>query len=53
VGAHVDGHTVDESRKIGAVVEIEAADQILVSLAFAAVDRDDKARNGLEQLSAR
>src|SRR5438132_675940 len=30
--AHVDGHPVDESRKIGAVVEIEPAQQILVRL---------------------
>ena len=35
------------------MVEIEAAQEILVGLAVAAVLRDDEARHGLEQLAVR
>ncbi len=43
VGAHVDRHAVDRDGEIGAVVEIEAAQEILVGLAVAAVLGDDQA----------
>jgi hypothetical protein len=44
-------HAQDGRRKIGAVVEIEAAQVVLVRLALATVLADDEARHGLEQLS--
>ncbi len=43
VSAHVDRHVVDRDCEISAVVEIEAAQEILVGLAVAAVLRDDQA----------
>ena len=45
------GNAVDAGREIGAVIEIEAAQEILVGLAVAAVLRDDEARHGLQQLA--
>jgi hypothetical protein len=35
VRGHVDGHAVDRGREVGAVVEVEAAQEILVRLAVA------------------
>jgi hypothetical protein len=35
VGSHVDRHAVDPDGEIGAVVEIEAAQEVLVGFAFA------------------
>ena len=43
VGAHVDRHAVDRDGEVGAVVEVEAAQEILVGFALAAVLRDDEA----------
>ena len=43
VGAQVDRHVVDGDRNVGAVIEIEAAQEILVGLAFAAVLRHRQA----------
>ena len=43
MGAHVDRHAVDRDGEIGAVVEVEAAQEILVRFAFAAVLGDDQA----------
>ena len=43
VRAHVDGHAVDRDRQIGAVIEIHAAQKILVGLAVAGVLGDDQA----------
>jgi hypothetical protein len=51
VRAHVDGHAVDADREVRAVVDIEAADEILVGFAFAAVLRDDEARHRLEHFA--
>jgi hypothetical protein len=42
VGTHVDRHVVDRDSQIRAVVEIEAAQEILVGLAVAAVLGDDQ-----------
>ena len=47
---HVDWHAVDEGCKIGAVIEIETTQQILVSLAFARMRRDGQSGDRLEQL---
>src|SRR3954467_1711407 len=43
MSAHVDRHVVDGKRQIGAVVEIIAAQEILVSFALARMLRDDQA----------
>ena len=48
MGAHVDRHVVDRDRKIGAVIEIVAAQEILVGFAFATVLRHDQSGHGLE-----
>ena len=45
VRAHVDRHAGEIGREIGAVIEIEAAQEILVRLAGAAVLGDDHARD--------
>ena len=42
MGRHVDGHAVDLDGEIGAVVEIEAAQKILVGFAFAGMLGDDQ-----------
>ena len=49
MGAHVDRHFVDRDGEIGAVVEIEAAQEILVGLAVAAVLGDDQAGNDFKR----
>ena len=51
VAAHVDRHAVDERRKIGAVIEIEAAQEILVGLAGSGMLGGDQARHVLGQLA--
>ncbi len=51
MGAHVDRHVVDRNRKVGAVVEIVAAQEILVSFALAAMLGHDEARSGFEDLA--
>ncbi len=48
VGAEIDRHALDAGREVRAVVEIEAAQVILVSLAPAGVGGDDHARHGLQ-----
>ena len=50
VRRHVDRHAVDEGREVGAVVEVEAAQVVLVRLAVAAVLRHDHAGHELEHL---
>ena len=40
VGGLVDRHAVDETGEVGAVVQVEPAQQVLVGLALAGVDRD-------------
>jgi CopG family transcriptional regulator, nickel-responsive regulator len=49
VRAHVDGHAVDGDGEVGAVVQVEAAQEVLVGLALAAVLGDDEAGRGLQQ----
>ena len=51
VGGEVHGNPVDGGRKIGAVVEVEAAHVILVGFAVAGVLGDDHARDGFEDFS--
>ena len=51
VRRHVERHAVEPRLKIGAVVEIEAAHEVLVRLAVAGVLRDDHPGHGLEQLA--
>ncbi len=51
VGAHVDRHAVEPDREVGAVVEVEAAQKILVGLSFARVLGDDQAGHRLEDLA--
>ena len=53
VRAHVDRHVVDVDREIGAVVEIVAAQEILVGFALAGVLRDDQAGHGFEHSPGR
>ena len=49
VGAHVDRHAVDRDRQIRAVVQIKAAQKILVGFALAAVLGDDQPGHDLER----
>ncbi len=51
VGRAVHRHAVDEAREIGAVVEVETPDQVLVGLALARVDGDHQTRDGLVELA--
>ena len=51
MGAHVDRHVVDRDRQVGAVIEIIAAQEILVGFALAAVLRHDQAGHGLQNFS--
>ena len=52
VSHEIDRLAVHRDREVGAVVEIEAADEILVRLAVARVLGDDDAGHHLEQLAA-
>ena len=51
MGRHVDRHAVDLDGEIGAVVEIEAAQEILVGFAFAGMLGDDQAGHDLQRLA--
>ena len=51
VGAHVDRHVVDIDREIGAVVEIIAAQKILVGFAVAGMLGDDQAGHGFQHFA--
>ena len=48
VGWLVDRHLIDICRKVGAVIEVISAHQVLICLAFAAVQSDDGPKNRLE-----
>jgi hypothetical protein len=48
---HVDGHAVDPDRKIGAVIKIEAAQEILVGLTLSGMLGDDQAGHDLKRLA--
>ena len=50
VGRHVDRHVVDGYREVGAVIEIDATQVVLVRLALAAMLADEEAGDALEQL---
>ena len=51
VRAHVDRHAVDEGGEVGAVVQVEAAQEVLVGLAVAAVLGDDHARHEFQDFA--
>ena len=51
VGRHVHRRAGHRHREVAAVIEVEAAQEVLVGLALAAVLRDDDARHGLEHLA--
>ena len=51
VRRQIQRHAVEENGEIRAVIEIEAAKEILVGLAAAGVLRDDHARNRLQNFS--
>ena len=51
VRRHVHGYAIDARREIRAVIEIEAAQEILIRFAVAAVLRDDQSGHDLEQLA--
>ena len=50
MGGHVDGQAIHLQGQVGAVVQIEAAQEVLIALAFAAVLRGDQAGHQLQQL---
>jgi hypothetical protein len=51
VRAEVDRHVVDRQREVGSVIEVEAAEEILVGLAATGMLGGDQARRCLEQLT--
>ena len=51
MGRHVDGHAVDPDGEIGAVVKVEAAQEILVGLALSGMLGDDQAGHDLQRLA--
>ena len=51
MGGHVDRHAVDAGSEVGAVVEVEAAQEVLVGLAVARVLGDDQAGHELEHFA--
>lgn len=51
VGREIDRHPVDTRLEIGAVIEVEAAHEVLVRLSLAGVLGDDHTGHGLEELA--
>jgi hypothetical protein len=51
VRRHVDRHAIDKAGEIGAMIEIEAAKEILVGLAAARMLRGDDAGHVLDQFA--
>ena len=49
VGGHVDRDALDAGREVRAVVQVEAAKEVLIRLAVAGVLRDDQAGHDLQQ----
>jgi len=47
----IDWHSLEACLKVGAVVEVEAADEVLVCLALAGVLRHDESGDDLQQLA--
>ena len=52
VRAEVDGQAVDAEGEVGAVVEVEAAEEILVGFAAAGMLRDDDSGDDFEEFAA-
>ena len=52
VGRQVHRHAVDGEREVGAVIEVEPAQEVLVRLAVARVLGDDQPGHGLQELAA-
>ena len=51
MGAHVHWHAVDSDGEVGAVVEVEAAQVVLVGFALAGMLGDDQARRRFQVLA--
>ncbi len=51
VRRHIHRHAGDGGREVGAVIEIEAAQVILIRLSLAAVLTDDQARHRLQHFA--
>ena len=51
VRRHVDGHAVQAHGEVGAVVKIEAAQEVLVGFAVAGVLGGDNARHGFHDVA--
>ena len=51
MGRHVDGHAVDADREIRAVIEVEAAQEILVGFTLAGMLGDDQARHDFQRFA--
>ena len=51
IGRHVDRDAVDARCEVGAVIEVETAQEVLIGLALAGVLGDDHARNRLEHFA--
>ena len=51
VGGHIDRNAIDAAGKIGAMIQIVPAQEILVSLAVARMLRDDQAGYGFQSLA--
>lgn len=48
---HVDGHAVDLDGEIGAVVKVEAAQEILIGFTFSGMLGDDQAGHDIQRLA--
>ena len=48
---HIDWHAGDRARKVGSVIEIEAAEVVLIGFAFSAVLTDHDARYRFQHLA--
>jgi hypothetical protein len=51
VGGQIERHVVDEDGEVCAVVQIEAAKEVLIRLPTTGMLRDDEARNGLKHFT--
>jgi hypothetical protein len=51
VARHVDRHAGDGRGEVGSVIQIEAAEKVLIGFPFTAMLRDDHARHGFEHFT--